>query len=283
MQNIKDPKIIKNYYRLIIDLVNDSIVIFDMEGIITNINDNFSNMIDRPKEKIIGCHITDFLNENNKSIFLEHINKKDDKHSQHECTFLAKNGHRLNASVSTSPFYDEDGTYKGSLAVIMNIARLNQSEKAFENLKQDLKIKNAKIEELSATVKVLLENGDENKRKVEEQVLSNVRRLVEPYLNKLKMRNDLKEKHKIYLSILESNIKKITSQFSHKLSLDYTYLTKSELQIAELVRDGRSSKEIADIICISERTVDTHRNRIRKKLGITNRNNNLRSYLLSIQ
>lgn len=44
--------------------------------------------------------------------------------------------------------------------------------------------------------------------------------------------------------------------------------TEREREIIFLCRDGLQSKEIADRLCISPRTVDAHKNNIFKKLGI---------------
>jgi len=49
-----------------------------------------------------------------------------------------------------------------------------------------------------------------------------------------------------------------------------------------LIKDGKSSKEIADILAISETTVNFHRKNLRKKFGLKNRQMNLRSYLISM-
>ncbi len=75
------------------------------------------------------------------------------------------------------------------------------------------------------------------------------------------------------------NKKTIHSSLSH-FSFNDLDLTCSELQIAKLVKEGKSTKEIADILNISERTVDTHRFNIRKKIGISKQGKNLRSHLL---
>lgn len=47
-------------------------------------------------------------------------------------------------------------------------------------------------------------------------------------------------------------------------------LTKREMQIVEMLRDGLSSKEIAEKLLISNRTVEVHRYNIFRKLKVTN-------------
>ena len=55
-----------------------------------------------------------------------------------------------------------------------------------------------------------------------------------------------------------------------------------EIKIANLVREGKTNKEIADVLFISINTVLVHRHHIRTKLGIKNKKTNLRSHLLSL-
>ena len=135
---------------------------------------------------------------------------------------------------------------------------------------------------MNAALKVLLKRRDEDERELEEKVLFNVRELVEPYLEKLK-NGELNNKQRAFLDILESNLKDIVSPFSRNLYLRYYNLTPSEMQIAGLVRHGKTTKQIANLLNLSARTVDTHRLRIRTKLGIRNKKSNLRSHLLSLR
>jgi DNA-binding CsgD family transcriptional regulator len=85
------------------------------------------------------------------------------------------------------------------------------------------------------------------------------------------------------VGILESNIKEIVSPFASKISSRFLSLTPTEIQVASLIRDGKTSKEIAALINASENTVRSHRFHIRSKLGIKNKKVNLRSYLQSLQ
>jgi DNA-binding CsgD family transcriptional regulator len=83
-----------------------------------------------------------------------------------------------------------------------------------------------------------------------------------------------------YVDILESNLKDIISPFSRKLSSKYMNLTPKEIQIANFIKEGKTSKEIADIMNVSKSAVDIHRYRLRNKMGLNNQKANLESHLI---
>ena len=114
------------------------------------------------------------------------------------------------------------------------------------------------------------------------RVLSNMRNLVMPYLEKLK-KSELDDTQEIYLDILESNLSEIISPFSSSLSSKFINLTHTEIRVANLVKQGKSTKEIAGLMNSSPRTVEAHRENIRKKLNIKNIRINLRSYLSLVE
>ena len=58
-------------------------------------------------------------------------------------------------------------------------------------------------------------------------------------------------------------------------------MTPKELKIANLIRQGRTSKEICEILGSSEKVIAFHRQNIRKKLGLLNKKVNLKSYLIA--
>ena len=49
-----------------------------------------------------------------------------------------------------------------------------------------------------------------------------------------------------------------------------TLLSEREIEIVRLVAKGKITKEIADQLYVSVRTIETHRSRIMKKLGVSN-------------
>jgi DNA-binding CsgD family transcriptional regulator len=130
-------------------------------------------------------------------------------------------------------------------------------------------------------MKVLLEQREKDKNELEEKVLTNVRGLLLPCLERLQGCR-LNDRQKVYADILETNLNAIISPFLHSLSSRSLNLTPAEIQVAGLVKDGKTSKEIASLMNVSERGVEFHRNNIRRKLGMTNAKKNLRSYLMSL-
>jgi len=146
---------------------------------------------------------------------------------------------------------------------------------------KELEIKTKDLEDLNTALKVLLERRERDKIELEETVISNINDIVIPYLGRAK-KIAADKKLKDYLVILEHNLNNITSSFFHKLSSKYANLTTTEVEIANLVKHGKTIKEIADMLNISGKTVEVHRMNIRKKVGIANTKTSLRTHLLSL-
>jgi DNA-binding NarL/FixJ family response regulator len=82
---------------------------------------------------------------------------------------------------------------------------------------------------------------------------------------------------------VESGLKEIVSPFSQRLTSKYVGLTPGELEVAYLVKEGKRTKDIAEVLNLSDKTIEDYRKQLRSKLGITNQRINLRTYLLSLQ
>jgi DNA-binding CsgD family transcriptional regulator len=165
---------------------------------------------------------------------------------------------------------------------LASIIELKQTDQALKKREKELEIKTKSPEEMNSALKVLLERRELDKQELEEKVLFNVDELVVPYLEKLKG-SGLDEKKKGYLSVLESNLNSIISPFSRTLSSKYLNLTPAQIQVANLVKQSKTTKEIADLLNVSGKTIESHRESIRKKLGIKNKKANLRTHLLSLK
>ncbi len=160
------------------------------------------------------------------------------------------------------------------------ISSRKKAEKALKQRGMELEVKTISLEEANTALKVLLKQREEDKIELEEKVVLNVRELVLPYLEKIKSKR-LDEKQRAYIGILESNLNDIVSPFVHGLSSKLIKLSPTELQVTNQIKQGKTTKEIADIMNLATSTIDFHRNNIRKKFGIKNKKTNLRTYLSS--
>jgi DNA-binding CsgD family transcriptional regulator len=107
-----------------------------------------------------------------------------------------------------------------------------------------------------------------------------VKELIDPYLERLK-RTRLTTTQQTLIDIMESNLNNITSPFISKLSSKYFNLTSMEIKVADLVKAGKTNKEIAELLYVSKNTILFHRHHIRRKLQLMNKKINLRAHLLS--
>jgi PAS domain S-box-containing protein len=178
------------------------------------------------------------------------------------------------------PIKNESGTIENIIQITRDITKKVRSEKALEESRAELEMRKRSLEEVNNALRVLVERREEDKKELEERVLMNVKELVVPLLEKVK-EGRLDHKQKTYLDLLESNLNDIISPFTRTLSSKHMGLTSTELRIASMIKEGRKTKEMARLMNLSPRTVESHRESIRKKMGIKNRRANLRSHLLS--
>ena len=155
------------------------------------------------------------------------------------------------------------------------------AEEALKKREQALELKSRSLEEANTALKVLLQHREEDRTALEERVLTNVRKLVLPYLENLKHLR-LNEKQSAQLKIAEENLQKIVSPFLRNLTSSYLELTPREIQVANLVKEGKTTKEITEILNVSATAVDFHRKNLRTKFGIKSKKTNLMAFLASL-
>ena len=161
------------------------------------------------------------------------------------------------------------------------IVERKRVEKKLKENEKELKDKSAALKEVNTALNVLLKNREEDQVHMEDVIVANVKDLVLPFLEKLS-RSQLDEKQATYVDIIQDNISNIVSPFLRQIPMKFFDLTPTEIQIADLVRKDKTTKEIAQILNASAKTIEAHRNRLRKKLGLTNQRIQLRDYLMTL-
>jgi PAS domain S-box-containing protein len=190
-------------------------------------------------------------------------------------------GQLMNIDFSLKPVRDETGNIILLIAEGRDITELKTAVEDLRKREAELEIQSRSLEEANIALRVILKQMEDEKREEKEKILSNVKQLVIPYLNRLK-HSRLAKEEMILMKTLENNLNSITSSLVTRLSSSYFDLTPMEIRIANLVKEGLMNKEIADLLGTSLNTVTSHRYRIRSKLGLRNKGVNLRSYLLAL-
>jgi len=158
-------------------------------------------------------------------------------------------------------------------------AKLNETLAHLESRVQE---RTRALQDTNTALRVLLTNVDADRKSREQEILEQVRGMVLPYLDKLRGHVSQNEASQVYLDLAESNLREITSALSDKLTDAFAVMTPTEIEIAQLVMSGKTTKDIARALSRETSTIDFHRNNIRRKLGLEDRDQNLRSHLLAI-
>jgi len=198
-----------------------------------------------------------------------------------EKDFKKENGTRFTVEITSVPI-TSNNKLKYSIVNWVDITERKRAEYNLTKKERQLKNKTLNLEEVNTALKVLLKRRGEDKNELEKRVLFNMRELIVPYLEKLKQ-SGLNETQNSYAQNLETNINDIISPFSARLSASYLHFTPTELQVASLVKHGKTTKDIAILLNLSPQTIESHRKNIRAKIGIKNKKANLRMHLLSIE
>lgn len=171
------------------------------------------------------------------------------------------------------------------VGILRDISKQKQTEKDLEQIRNDLELlvreRTSNLEEANTAMKVLLNRRESDMKDVEENLAVHIKDQVQPLILKLK-RSGLNKKQRACLDMMESTINAMFEPLSRSLSSKFIHLTHMEIQVANLVMQGKTSKEIAERLHLSQRTIDTHRYNIRSKLNIPPKAN-LRVYLLSCE
>lgn len=309
-------------YRMFLESSPDPIVVYDMQGMATYVNPAFEQTFHLSREELLGKQI-DFVPEENWPETKEAISRMQtgQKISLFETKRLTREGKVLDVQLSSTLYTGSDGQPLGVIVTLRDIgarkkaeeelhryqglleelvaertaelARANtkleqeieerrRAEKALKIREKELEAQSHHLEEVNTALRVLLHQREVDKKELGEAVLRNVEELVKPYLQRV-MNGRLDTQQRTLARILETNLNNIISPFVSKMASGLIHLTPVEIRVASLIKEGKTNKEIAEILVVSKNTILFHRYNIRDKLGLKNQKINLRSHLLTME
>jgi DNA-binding NarL/FixJ family response regulator len=178
------------------------------------------------------------------------------------------------------PFLKEERALLDAVAEqVGTIAARISAEMELQETNNQLTLERKALQESNSALRTVLAQIEEEKQKIHRDIKINVEKILMPILHALALQ--LLPIQRKYIEMLQTNLEEITSPFISQLSLSYHSLTPTEIAICNMIRTGMHTKAIAETRGVSEATIKRHREKIRRKLKITNQDVNLATFLQS--
>jgi len=262
-----------------------SITVHDLEGNFLYANQKTFDMHGYSKEEFLALNVRELDLPASAALFEEHLKEiLETGEAKFDVEHHRKDGACLPLEVFVKATRWENQTVL--LSVASDVTERRRNEEELKKYRKDLEVlvaertaeledKTKNLQEMNTALNVLLQKREKDKEILEENFVANIGSLVLPYVEKLR-KNNLDMQQQFCLDIIEKHLGEIASPLLNNIRR-YD-LTPREIQIASLIKDGKTTKEISKTLGIGEGSIDTHRKNIRKKLGL-DRASNLQSHL----
>jgi DNA-binding CsgD family transcriptional regulator len=175
---------------------------------------------------------------------------------------------------------EEEGNIIGVQCIIHDITERKKTEEMLRDSEARLREQKISLEQKNSALKELLEQIELERKRVKEDIFINVDKLVVPFLKKLRKRSSSVDAK--YIDAIEHHLEDLIVPFGRKITDKHIKLSPREVEICNMIKNGLSSKEISEFLNISLQTTERHRNNIREKMGLVNKDINLCTYLQAL-
>lgn len=167
------------------------------------------------------------------------------------------------------------------LSVLVDVSDLKQTQDQLASANRELKARSHELADMNSALKVLLRQREEDKDELESRMWHNLKNMIQPHIFNLRQ-SGLNPTQTAHLDVIASRLGEIASSLGRSLGHQAYGLTPRELEVAGHVLEGKSNKSISELLNISIYSVHSHRQAIRKKLGLLGTRGNLRNLLAEL-
>lgn len=269
-------------YRAIVEDQIELVCRYLPDCTLTFVNQAYCRAYGKEREELVGRSLLSYLTEEDQKEILEYLKKVDPEHPVTTSiqTIEKSNGDKCWQQWFRRAIYDDTGKLVEIQSVGRDITELKRTEEALRASEATLLEQKAALEQKNVALREILIQIELEKQQVKDDVIANVEDVLLPVLEKLRitsLNSDTK-----YIDLIERGLKRLTSSFGRKITQASLKLTRREIDICNMIKNGFSSKEIAGFLYISLYTVGRHRYNIRKKMNIINKKTNLSVFIESL-
>ena len=254
----------------------DLIFVIGRDGYYREFTGGYADELLVPPDRVVGSHLRDAIPEQLAPTLMAMLQRVVDSGKSERVEYT------LDLQGVTTDFearYVRCGEDE-CLVIVRNVTERKKLEKEIQEANERLRLEHLELKDKNIALKVILSQIQQEANEVKSHVNSNVEKLIIPVIERF--RRGASEKDRVYANQLESLVLELTSSFASNLHQKSASLTPREIEICNMIKSGLQSKEIADELGVSLRTVEKFRQRIRTKLGIANQDINLATFLKAL-
>ena len=246
---------------------------------LTFVNQTYCRYHEKSREELIGKSFLPSVRPDDRKVVLEYIESASPENpiSTEIQQITKSSGEIFWVEWRRRALFDDSGNLQEVQSVGRDVTEYKETAEALKASEEDLRKKNIELERKNNALTEVLAHIEHQKLQIKNDVDSNVNELLIPLIDQLISKGSKIDK--TYLNLARRSLEDLTSSFGRKITLKDYKLTPREVQICNLIKRGLSSKEIAGFLNISIFTIGRHRHNIRKKLKITNKKDNFKTFL----
>jgi len=256
----------RSIYATFHDFTTVGYFIFDEKGIILDVNLKGAAQLSMEISELIRKPLSSFIVKEDQELFDLHQRNVLEKKTNQTCEIRLKikDGAEMVAELESTTVQDSSGSPRLMQTIVKDMTRIHKAHSA--------------LQQKDIALREMIEQIHIEKNNLKEDMADNINNNIMPILSKIELTRDTAG----YKDLLKYHLEEIASSFGHNISKKHVNLTLRETEICNMIRGGLSSKEICNLLNVSDLTIEKHRRNIRKKLGLSNRMINLASYLRSL-
>lgn len=256
--------------------IPDLIFVIGRDGYYREFTGGYEEDLLVPPDKVVGSHVSDSLPEPLAMMLMSTIQRVIDGGKSEVVEYpLELQGVMTDFEARLVRCGEDE-----CLVIVRNVTERKKLEKEIQEANEKLRLEHLELMDKNVALRVILSQIQQEADEVKAHVNTNVEKLIVPAIERF--RRSATERDRDYADKIETLVLDLTSSFASSLQKRSSNLTPREIEICNMIRNDLQSKEIAERLGVSLRTIEKFRQRIRTKLGIANQDINLATFLKSI-
>lgn len=266
----------ERHYSMIAEHVHDALYHHDFNGTIIDVNQQACAMLGYDRDELIGMPLSRIDSAEDIRLLPDRMrNLRQSGSLVFDGTHIRKDGSPVFVTVRAQVVSNECAGLVQSF--VRDITESKVMEYELKTAQEHFKNQQQVLQQKTVALTEMMDHIEKERDILKKHVVHNIEKIIVPFLTRLNRRKSVVDNN--HITFIQSAIQNIASSLGAKIGDTGTLLSPREIELCAMVKSGLKNKEIARVLSISLRTVETHRYIIRKKLGLAQNKINLVTYL----